>query len=65
MARRHPQTLVLAGHHGPMFSDKDILATHRGSSRGLRNFAVAVEGTTYTWDRRRAAFAASRSRNGR
>jgi phosphoribosyl 1,2-cyclic phosphodiesterase len=62
MARRHPQALVLAGHHGPMFSDKEILATHRGYSRGLRNFEVAVEGTTYAWDPRRAAWKASRLR---
>jgi phosphoribosyl 1,2-cyclic phosphodiesterase len=67
MARRHPRALVLAGHHGPMFSDKEILATHRTWGRGLKNFQVAVEGSTYNWDGRLAAFRAAggpRSLNG-
>jgi phosphoribosyl 1,2-cyclic phosphodiesterase len=59
MARRHPQTVVLAGHHGPMFSDREIRETHRGFARGLPNFQLAVEGATYTWDRRQAAFRSS------
>ncbi len=59
MARRHPRTLVLAGHHGPLFTDKDILATHRAWGRGLSNFQIAIEGSTYTWDGRKAAFRAS------
>jgi phosphoribosyl 1,2-cyclic phosphodiesterase len=59
MARRHPRTLVLAGHHCPMFSDKDILATHRTWGRGLPNFQIAIEGATYTWDGRRSVFRGS------
>jgi phosphoribosyl 1,2-cyclic phosphodiesterase len=58
MARRHPQTLMLAGHHGPMFSDEDIRATHKRHGKGLSNFQLAVEGTTYAWDARKTTFRA-------
>jgi phosphoribosyl 1,2-cyclic phosphodiesterase len=60
MARRHPKTVVLAGHHGPMFSDEDIKATHKRFGRGLPNFQIAVEGASYAWDPRKSAFRSSR-----
>jgi phosphoribosyl 1,2-cyclic phosphodiesterase len=60
MARRHPRTLVLAGHHGPMFSDEDIKATHKRFGRGLPNFQIATEGASYTWDPRQSVFKLSR-----
>jgi phosphoribosyl 1,2-cyclic phosphodiesterase len=60
MARRHPGALVLAGHHGPMFSDDDIKATHKKYGRGLSNFHIATEGTTYVWDSRKTAFRAAK-----
>jgi ribonuclease BN (tRNA processing enzyme) len=63
MARRHPDVLVLAGHHGPMFSDDEIRATYKRHGRGLSNFHLAVEGTTYGWDARRTTF--KPTRNGR
>jgi ribonuclease BN (tRNA processing enzyme) len=63
MARSHPEVLVLAGHHGPMFSDDEIRATHKRHGRGLSNFQLAVEGTTYAWDASKTTF--KPSRNGR
>ena len=56
MARANPRALILAGHHGPILSDATIRAAHRRHGRGLRNFALAVEGTTYAWDAKRSAF---------
>jgi phosphoribosyl 1,2-cyclic phosphodiesterase len=50
LARRHPATRVLAGHHGPMQSDRqieDALARH---GAGLANFAIAREGCDAVWD---------------
>lgn len=58
MARRHPEAILLAGHHGPMFSDEDIRATHKRHGKGLANFHLATEGTTYTWDARKTVFRA-------
>jgi phosphoribosyl 1,2-cyclic phosphodiesterase len=56
LARRRTGTLILAGHHGPLFSDDDIRAAHARHAAGLPNFALAVEGTTYAWDGVRKAF---------
>jgi len=56
MARLHPDALLLAGHHGPMFSDEDIRATHKRLGKGLPNFHIATEGTTYAWDARKTTF---------
>jgi phosphoribosyl 1,2-cyclic phosphodiesterase len=56
MARAHPRVLVLAGHHGPIMSDAEIRHAHRRHGRGASNFQLAVEGTTYQWDPRHAAF---------
>jgi phosphoribosyl 1,2-cyclic phosphodiesterase len=58
MAKRHPEALVLAGHHAPVCTDSDIRSGWRRHGKGLANFALAVEGTTYVWDQRRRAFAA-------
>lgn len=56
VARERPAALVLAGHHGPAFSDAQIRASGRRHSRGLRNLELAVEGTGYAWSPRRRAF---------
>lgn len=56
MARAHPETLVLAGHIGPMLSDAQVFAAHRRHSRGLRNFRLALEGVRYRWNAVRGGF---------
>jgi phosphoribosyl 1,2-cyclic phosphodiesterase len=56
MARSHPDTLVLAGHIGPMFSDDEVFAAHRRHASGVPNFALALEGLRYRWNPARAAF---------
>ncbi|MBS1118817.1 MAG: beta-lactamase domain protein [Deltaproteobacteria bacterium] len=50
VARRHPETLMLASHHGPMFSDTQIEDAHRRHGVGLSNLAIAVEGESWLWD---------------
>ncbi|HEY6549479.1 MAG TPA: MBL fold metallo-hydrolase [Vicinamibacteria bacterium] len=57
MAREHPGTLVLAGHHGPVFTDREIRAAFAKHRRGVPNFALAIEGRRYRYDARRNAFA--------
>jgi phosphoribosyl 1,2-cyclic phosphodiesterase len=61
MARRNPNTLVLAAHHGPTLTDAQIRDAHRRHGRGVPNFQLAVEGTSYAWDGRRSAFVRRRS----
>ena len=56
MAREHPGTLVLAGHHGPVFTDREIRAAFARYRRGTPNFALAIEGRRYRFDARRGAF---------
>jgi phosphoribosyl 1,2-cyclic phosphodiesterase len=55
LARAHPEVLVLAGHHGPTLTDGAIRTAHRRHRRGVPNLALAVEGASYEWDRRRRA----------
>jgi phosphoribosyl 1,2-cyclic phosphodiesterase len=57
VARESPRALVLAGHHGPAFTDAQIEASRRRHSRGLRNLDLAVEGRSYAWDAARMTFA--------
>jgi phosphoribosyl 1,2-cyclic phosphodiesterase len=56
VARRRPELLVLAGHHGPALTDGQILAARRRHAGGLRNYALAIEGVGYEWDPRAARF---------
>lgn len=56
VARRQPGLLVLAGHHGPALTDRQILAARRRHAHGLRNYALAIEGVGYEWDLRWARF---------
>ena len=58
VARENPGTLVLAGHHGPIFSDAEIEASRRRHGRGLPNLELAVEGRSYVWSAARKAFTA-------
>ena len=57
VAGRFPETLVLAGHHGPMFNDVQLKRSFRAHRRDLENFRLAVEGDAYTWSRRARRFA--------
>jgi phosphoribosyl 1,2-cyclic phosphodiesterase len=56
MARAYPRTLVLAGHHGPAFTDRQVLTAFRRHRRGVPNFELAVEGESFRFDARRGAF---------
>ena len=57
VARQSPGALVLAGHHGPAFSDSQIGASWRRHARGLGNLDLAVEERCYVWGAARKAFA--------
>jgi phosphoribosyl 1,2-cyclic phosphodiesterase len=61
MARDYPGALVLAGHHGPAFSDRQIKVAYRRHRKGTPNFELAVEGDTYRFDRRRGSFVRRKS----
>jgi phosphoribosyl 1,2-cyclic phosphodiesterase len=56
VARRFPDTLVIAGHHGPMFSDSDLRKSFRAQAREMSNFELAVEGDSYAWHPKTARF---------
>ena len=56
LAKEHTQTLVLAGHHGPTSTDAEIRSIHKRHGKGLKNFALATEGTTLKWDCRKKRF---------
>lgn len=50
LARRHPTTWVMAGHHGPLRTDEAIEAEHGRHGADCPNFTLAVEGTGARWD---------------
>jgi phosphoribosyl 1,2-cyclic phosphodiesterase len=52
LAKRYPETLVLAAHHGPTNDDRDIRRAHARHGKGLLNYAVAEEGMRLTWNAR-------------
>ncbi len=56
-ARRHPGTLVVAGHLGPLLLDAQIRAAALSYGRGLPNYVVAREGDAFRWRRRERRFA--------
>jgi phosphoribosyl 1,2-cyclic phosphodiesterase len=62
LARRYPETLVLAAHHGPIHDDRDIRRAHRRHGKGLPNYAVAEEGMRLTWNPRTRRLGTSRAR---
>lgn len=49
MARRHTGTMVLAAHHGPTLTDREIRRSHRRHGAKLGNFAIASEGLRLSW----------------
>jgi phosphoribosyl 1,2-cyclic phosphodiesterase len=50
LARAHPETWVLAAHHGPLRSDAAIAAAHRQYGTGAANLTIAAEGDAARWD---------------
>ncbi len=56
LARRHPSTLVLAGHHGPMRTDAAIEETFQRYGADCANLTVAAEGSVLRWDAVAARF---------
>ena len=50
LARRHPATRVLAGHHGPLQSDAQIADAFSRHAAGCANVALAIEGGAEVWD---------------
>jgi phosphoribosyl 1,2-cyclic phosphodiesterase len=49
IARRYPNTLVLAGHHGPALTDAEVREGWRRHARSAQNFRLAIEGQTLAW----------------
>lgn len=60
IARTKPDMLVIAGHHGPMYTDDELVTTYLRHRRSLKNFTIAVEGDGYLWDAERKAFSPRR-----
>ncbi len=56
LARDHPDTLILAAHYGPTYSDGDIRGAYRRHSTNLRNFRLAVEGMRLKWSAKAGRF---------
>ena len=56
LARQHPSTWVLAGHHGPMRTDAAIEETHQRYGADCANLTIAAEGTVLRWDAVAARF---------
>ena len=50
VARRHTNVHVLATHHGPMLSDRDIDDAHRTFGKGCANLAVSTEHSEARWN---------------
>ena len=47
---------VLAGHHGPGFSDDVVLEAFRRYGQGAPNYLLAQEGDSYRWNGRDGRF---------
>ena len=56
MARRHPGLTVLAGHHGPMYTDEMLKANLRVYGAGAPGLKLAVEGQGFEWNGRSGRF---------
>lgn len=56
VARADPSRLVLAGHHGPLSTDRLVDESFRRFGRGLPNYRLAREGDRWVWNRRARAF---------
>ncbi len=50
LARAHPSTSIVAGHHGPLRTDDAIEDSHRRHSNGSTNLMIAAEGASLRWD---------------
>lgn len=61
VARTRPDTVVMAGHHGPMYADGELVSTFLRHRNGADNYVIAVEGDSYLWDAEKKQFRAARS----
>lgn len=52
--------LVIAGHHGPMYTDRELEETFLRHRNGAKNFVIAVENDSYVWDPVKKKFKAAR-----
>jgi ribonuclease BN (tRNA processing enzyme) len=60
IARKRPDTLLIAGHHGPMYTDEELYATFMRHRTGVPNFMIAAEGDGYVWNARSKKFSPAR-----
>jgi ribonuclease BN (tRNA processing enzyme) len=60
IARATPDMLVIAGHHGPMYTDRELTETFLRHRQNASNFVIAVEGDTYVWNADAKMFSAAR-----
>jgi phosphoribosyl 1,2-cyclic phosphodiesterase len=60
VARSRPDMMVLAGHHGPMYTDGEVFRTFDRHRAGAPNFGIAVEGDRYVWNEEKKRFSPSR-----
>jgi len=61
LARSRPDLLVMAGHHGPMYTDADLVSTFMKHRNGTDNYVIAVEGDSYQWDAAKKHFRAAKT----
>lgn len=60
VARKNPDMLVVAGHHGPMYTDDELYRTFMRHRNGAPNFVIAVESDGYVWDSGNKTFTPAR-----
>lgn len=60
IARKQPDMLVVAGHHGPMYTDEELYRTFSRHRHEAPNFVIAVENDSYVWDAAKKRFSPAR-----
>lgn len=56
VARKHPDMLIFAGHHGAGLTDGKIMDAFMKFGNDLPNYKLAIENETYRWNRGRKTF---------
>jgi phosphoribosyl 1,2-cyclic phosphodiesterase len=62
VARKYPEMLVFAAHHGAGLSDGKITDAFLKFGKDLPNYKLAIENETYRWNRGRRTFAKTSAR---
>ncbi len=57
LARKLPDTVVIAGHTGSLLADEEIIAAVLRHAAGIDNCRIAREGDSYRWNSREGKFA--------